>query len=85
MSRRRQQTAFWKSGTNAGPPRGRGDGTFREKGDGTGETYLAVESDKDRVYKAGRRKALGARRESEGFIVPKKACNTTRWREGALL
>ena len=47
--------------------------------------YLAVESDKDRAYKAGRRKAHGARRESEGFIVPGKACKITRWREGALL
>jgi len=47
--------------------------------------YLAVESDKDRGYKAGRRKAHGAGRESEGFVVPKKACKTTRRREGALL
>ena len=47
--------------------------------------YLAAKSGKDRAYKAGRRKAHGARRESEGFIVPRKACKTTRWREGALL
>jgi len=47
--------------------------------------YLAVGSDKDRAYKAGRRKALGAGRESEGSVVPRKACKTTRWREGALL
>jgi hypothetical protein len=47
--------------------------------------YPAVESDKDRGYKAGRLKARGAGRESEGFVVPEKACNTTRWREGALL
>jgi hypothetical protein len=45
----------------------------------------AVESDKDRAYKAGRRKAHGAGRESEGFVVPMKACNTTRRREGTLL
>jgi len=46
---------------------------------------LAAESGKDRGYKAGRRKAHGASRESEGFVVPGKPCKTTRWREGALL
>ena len=47
--------------------------------------YLAAKSGRDRGYKAGRLKANGARRESEGFIVPRKACKITRWREGALL
>ena len=47
--------------------------------------YLAAKSDKDRAYKAGWRKARGAGRESEGSIVPLKACSQTRWREGALL
>ena len=47
--------------------------------------YLAALSGKDRGYKAGWLKARGAGRESEGSIVPVKACNTTRWREGALL
>ena len=47
--------------------------------------YPAVESDKDRDYKAGRLKDQGAGRESEGFVVPEKARNTTRRREGALL
>ena len=47
--------------------------------------YLAALSGKDRVYKAGRLKVHGAGRESEGFVVPKKACNTTRRREGTLL
>ena len=47
--------------------------------------YLAAKSGKDRRYKAGWLKAYGARRESEGFVVPEKACNKTRWREGALL
>jgi hypothetical protein len=42
-------------------------------------------SGKDRAYKAGRQKAHGAGRESEGLIVPGKARKTTRWREGALL
>ena len=47
--------------------------------------YLVAKSGKDRAYKAGRLKAHGARRESERSEVPKKACKTTRWREGALL
>jgi hypothetical protein len=45
----------------------------------------AAMSGKDRAYKAGRRKTRGAGRESEGFVVPVKARNTTRRREGALL
>jgi hypothetical protein len=47
--------------------------------------YLAAKSGKDRAYKAGWRKACGARRESERSVVPEKACKITRWREGALL
>ncbi len=47
--------------------------------------YLAAESGKDRAYKAGWLKAHGAGRESERPEVPRKACKTTRWREGALL
>ena len=47
--------------------------------------YPAVGSDKDRGYKAGRLKSRGAGRDSEGFIVPERARNTTRRREGALL
>ena len=62
-----------------------GGGRFPEKSAEQERPYLAVESDKDREYKAGRRKTHGAGRESEGFIVPRKACKTTRWREGALL
>jgi len=48
-------------------------------------SYLAAKSGKDRAYKAGRLKSRGAGRKSEGSVVPMKACNTTRWREGALL
>jgi hypothetical protein len=62
-----------------------GGGTFPKKNAEQERPYPAVESDKDRGYKAGRRKAHGAGRESEGFIVPGKACKITRWREGALL
>ena len=47
--------------------------------------YLAAMSGKDRTYKAGWLKSGGAGRESEGFVVPMKACNTTRRREGTLL
>jgi hypothetical protein len=45
----------------------------------------AALSGKDRAYKAGRWKAHGAGRESEGFVVPMKACSKTRRREGTLL
>ena len=47
--------------------------------------YLAAWSGKDRGYKAGWLKSCGAGRESEGSVVPRKACSKTRWREGALL
>jgi len=41
-------------------------------------------SGKDQAYKA-EPKMLGARRESEGSILPRKAGKRNRWREGALL
>jgi hypothetical protein len=62
-----------------------GGGTFLKKVTEQERPYPAAKSGKDRAHKAGRQKAHGAGRESEGFIVPRKACNTTRWREGALL
>ena len=62
-----------------------GGGTFPEKSVEQERPYLAAKSGKDRGYKAGRLKSHGARRESEGSVVPEKACRTTRWREGALL
>jgi hypothetical protein len=62
-----------------------GGGTFPKKIAEQERPYRAAKSGKDRRYKAGRPKACGAGRESEGFIVPKKAYNTTRWREGTLL
>ena len=42
-------------------------------------------SGKDCSYKAGRLKSRRAGRESEGSILPKKACSKTRRREGILL
>jgi len=42
-------------------------------------------SGKDRAYKAGWLKLRGARRESEGSILPRKARKITRRREGTLL
>jgi len=42
-------------------------------------------SGKVRAYKAGWLKSHGAGRESEGLVVPEKACTITRRREGALL
>ncbi len=62
-----------------------GGGTFGKKSAEQERPYLAAQSGKDRWYKAGRLKASGAGRESEGLIVPRKACKITRWREGALL
>ena len=62
-----------------------GGGTFPEKNAEQERPYPAAESGKDRAYKAGRRKARGAGRESEGFVVPMKACSKTRRREGTLL
>jgi hypothetical protein len=62
-----------------------GGGTLGKSNAEQERPYPAVESDKDRGYKAGRLKSHGAGRESEGFVVPKKACKITRWREGTLL
>jgi len=62
-----------------------GGGTLGQSNAEQERPYLAAESGKDRWYKAGRLKASGAGRESEGFVVPVKACSKTRWREGALL
>jgi hypothetical protein len=62
-----------------------GGGTFPKKNAEQERPYPAAESGKDHGYKAGRLKACGAGRESEGFVVPMKACNTTRRREGTLL
>jgi len=62
-----------------------GGGTFPEKSVEQERPYLAAKSGEDRWYKAGRLKSSGARRESEGLVVPMKARKTTRWREGALL
>jgi hypothetical protein len=62
-----------------------GGGTLVKKGAEQERPYLVAKSGKDRGYKAGRLKTRGAGRESEGSIVPVKACKITRWREGALL
>jgi len=62
-----------------------GGGTFPKKSVEQERPYLAAWSGKDREYKAGRSKSSGAGRESEGSVVPMKACKITRWREGALL
>ena len=62
-----------------------GGGTSGQNSAEQERPYLAAWSGKDRWYKAGWLKASGAGRESEGPIVPVKACSKTRWREGALL
>jgi hypothetical protein len=62
-----------------------GGGTTGQNNAEQERPYLAAKLGKDRAYKAGWPKAHGARRESERFAVPRKACKITRWREGALL
>lgn len=62
-----------------------GGGTFLKKIAEQERPSPAAESGKDRGYKAGRPKSRGAGRESEGFVIPAKACNITRRREGTLL
>jgi len=59
-----------------------GGGTFPKKSAEQERPYLAAQSGKDCGYKAGWLKTRGAGRESEGFVVPRKACKTTRRREG---
>jgi len=62
-----------------------GGGTWGQSGAEQERPYLAAKSGKDRAYKAGWPKSRGAGRESERPIVPGKAWNITRWREGTLL
>ena len=62
-----------------------GGGTFLKKIAEQERPSPAALSGKDRAYKAGWLKVRGVGRESEGFVVPEKACNTTRRREGTLL
>ena len=62
-----------------------GGGTSAKSNAEQERPYPAASSGEDRAYKAGRLKSHGAGRESERPVVPKKACKTTRWREGALL
>lgn len=61
-----------------------GGGTLGKNHAEQERSYLAALSGKDRAYKAGRLKSCGAGRKSEGSIVPGKALNKTRWREGVL-
>jgi hypothetical protein len=62
-----------------------GGGTLGKSNAEQERPYLAALSGKDRAYKAGRLKSRGAGRESEGSVLPVKACSKTRWREGTLL
>ena len=70
--------------SGVGVPSGPGGTLGRSKAEQE-RPYLAAKSGKDRAYKAGRLKSHGAGRESEGLVLPMKACSRTRWREGALL
>jgi hypothetical protein len=62
-----------------------GGGTFLKKVVEQERPSPAAKSGEDCGYKAGRSKSRRAGRESEGFVIPEKACNTTRRREGTLL
>jgi hypothetical protein len=62
-----------------------GGGTLGQSKAEQERPYLAAKSGKDRASKAGWLKSRGARRESEGSVVPVKACSKTRWGEGTLL
>ena len=62
-----------------------GGGTLEKSNTEQERPYLTALSGKHRAYKAGWLKSHGAGRESEGFVVPEKACSKTRWREGTLL
>ena len=62
-----------------------GGGTFPKRIAEQERPSPAALSGEGQAYKAGRLKAQGAGRETEGFVVPEKARNTTRWREGTLL
>ena len=62
-----------------------GGGTLGKNNAEQERPYLVAKSGKDRRYKAGWPKSCGTRRESEGSVLPEKACKTTRWREGTLL
>jgi hypothetical protein len=62
-----------------------GGGTLGQNKAEQERPYLAAKSGKERAYKAGRLKSRGARRKSEGLVLPMKARSKTRWREGALL
>ena len=62
-----------------------GGGTLGKSSAEQERPYPAVSSGKDRAYKVGWLKTRGAGRESERSVVPRKARNITRQREGALL
>ena len=62
-----------------------GGGTLGQSNAERERSYVATLSGKDRAYKAGRLKARGAGRKSEGSVLPMKACSKTRRREGTLL
>ena len=85
MSRRRQQTALHSSERVLDLLGVVGGGTLGKNSAEQERPSSAALSGEDRAYKAGRLKSHGAGRESERPVVLVKACNTTRWREAALL
>jgi hypothetical protein len=55
-----------------------GGGTSGQSNAEQERPYLAATLGKDRGYKAGWLKTRGAGRESEGSVLPMKACSKTR-------
>ncbi len=90
MPRRRQQTA---EPENCGPASGQPPaGLLRGKGDGTIERPAMEQErpslaalERDDLSDKAEPKREGAKRESEGVIVPMKRGRTTSRREGPLL
>ena len=89
MSRRRQQTA---EPENCGPASGLSPaGLLRGTGDGTSGWPAAEQERPSLATRRGSRsdkaepKRKGAKRESEGVVVPVKRGRTTSRREGPLL
>ncbi len=64
-----------------------GGGTLGKSNAEQERPYLAALSGKDRAYKAGRLKSRGARRESEGSVLPDEGAhyNALEGRDPALV
>ena len=87
LSERRSQVIFSAERCLKGPSRScRGEGNRQHSARPEGVLDLSgVEGGGTFPKSIAEQERPGAGRESEGFVVPEKACNTTRRREGTLL